>query len=213
MPSNPEIVEPQRLHIAVTGASGLIGSALAASLTADGHRVTRLVRRAPGPGEVRWAPAAGHLNSADLEGIDAAVHLAGENIGVRWTAARKRRILESRTRGTRLLSETLARLARPPRVLISASAVGIYGNRGDELLTDDSPPGPDGNFLVSVARAWEAATEPAQAAGLRVVLSRFGIVLSPAGGALAKMLFLHPTLDAALRAVISGVSPTASPSS
>jgi uncharacterized protein (TIGR01777 family) len=116
------------------------------------------------------------------------VHLAGENVGVRWTSRRKARIRDSRVKGTRLVSETLARLRQPPAVLLSASAVGIYGNRGSEPLTEASSPGNPGDFLVSVAQEWEAATEPARAAGIRVVHARFGIVLSPKGGALRKML-------------------------
>lgn len=177
------------LHVAVTGASGLIGAALVQRLTGEGHRVTRLVRHQAGPGEISWDPATGSLDPRSLEGVDAVVHLAGENVGARWTAARKARIRSSRVTGTRLLSETLAGLQRPPQVLVSASAVGIYGNRGDEVLTEASPPGdPDRDFLVSVAQDWEKAAEPARVEGIRVVHPRFGVVLSPAGGALKKML-------------------------
>jgi uncharacterized protein (TIGR01777 family) len=124
-----------------------------------------------------------------LEGIDAVIHLAGEPIGVRWTPARKRRIRDSRVLGTRLLAETLARLPRPPRVLVSASGIGIYGNRGDVILTEASPStdAPQ-DFLVEVAREWEAAADAATAAGIRVVATRFGMILSPAGGALQRML-------------------------
>jgi uncharacterized protein (TIGR01777 family) len=176
-------------HIVVSGAGGLIGSALVRWLTIQGHRVTRLVRRAPGPGEIAWDPVAGSLNPAALEGADAVVHLSGENVGARWTTERKARIRSSRVASTRLLSETLAGLQRPPEVLVSASAVGIYGDRGDEVLTEESPPGnPDRNFLVSVTREWEKAAEPARVEGIRVVHPRFGVVLSPAGGALSKML-------------------------
>jgi uncharacterized protein (TIGR01777 family) len=178
-----------RMRLAVTGASGLLGRTLVPFLTTGGHRVVTVSRRARGPDQIGWDPDRGRLDPSALDGIDAAVHLAGEPIGVRWTDARKRRIRESRLRGTRLLAETLARLPRPPRVLVSASAVGIYGNRGDTILTEDTPPEeapPD--FLVEVAREWEAATEPARAAGIRVVQMRFGIVLSPAGGALGRML-------------------------
>jgi uncharacterized protein (TIGR01777 family) len=178
-----------RLHVAVTGASGLIGSALRRRLEAAGHRVSRLVRRTAGPGEISWDPAAGALDPATLEGTDAVVHLSGENVGARWTTERKARIRSSRVAGTRLLSETLASLQRPPEVLVSASAVGIYGNRGDEVLTEESPPGdPTRDFLVSVTQEWEKAAEPARVEGIRVVHPRFGVVLSPAGGALRKML-------------------------
>ena len=177
------------LHVAVTGANGLIGSALRRRLEVAGHRVSRLVRRTAGPGEISWDPAAGTLNPAALEGTDAVVHLSGENVGARWTAARKARIRSSRVVSTRLLSETLAGLQRPPQVMVSASAVGIYGDRGDEVLTEDSPPGdPAGDFLVSVTQEWEKAAEPARVEGIRVVHPRFGVVLSPAGGALRKML-------------------------
>ena len=178
-----------RLHIAVTGASGLLGSSLIPFLTTGGHRVTRLVRGAPGEGEVRWDPAGGQVDAAKLEGVDGVVHLAGENVGARWTRERKRRIRASRTDGTRILAETLARLRRPPRVLVSASAIGVYGDRGDEILTEmSSPLDAPSDFLVAVGREWEAATEPARAAGIRVVLLRFGIILTPAGGALGRML-------------------------
>jgi uncharacterized protein len=174
--------------IAVSGASGLIGRALVTELTRRGHRVSRMVRRAAGPGEISWDPAEGRLAPAHLEGTDAVVHLAGENVGARWTAARKARIRTSRIASTRLLSETIARLQPRPAVLISASAVGIYGNRRDELLTEVSPPGDPNEFLVSVAQEWERAADPARAAGVRVVHTRFGLVLSPDGGALKKML-------------------------
>jgi uncharacterized protein (TIGR01777 family) len=174
--------------IAVTGASGLIGRALVQELTRRGHQVSRMVRRPAGRGEISWDPARGILEPGDLEGVDAVVHLAGENVAARWTGAKKQRIRDSRVRSTRLLSETLGRLRRPPRVLVSASAVGIYGNRGDEILTEVSPPGDPGrSFLVAVAQEWEAAAEPARAVA-RVVHPRFGIVLSPQGGALQKML-------------------------
>jgi uncharacterized protein len=176
-------------HILVSGASGLIGSALVRHLIRSGYQVSRLVRRPAGAGEISWNPANGRLDAADLEGIDGVVHLAGENVGVRWTQARKRRIRESRVSGTRLLSETIARLGRPPRVLISASAVGIYGDRGDEILTEASAAGdPSSGFLASVSRDWETAADAARAAGVRVVHPRFGVVLSPGGGALSKML-------------------------
>lgn len=177
------------IHVAVTGGSGLIGTALIQRLKQGPHQITQLVRRRAGPGEVSWDPAGGRLDPIALEGVDAVVSLAGENVGTRWTAARKRRIRESRVSGTRLLSQAIARLRRPPRVLISASAVGIYGDRGDEILTEASTLGdPSSDFLASVSQQWEAAADPARAAGVRVVHPRFGVVLSPAGGALSKML-------------------------
>lgn len=177
------------LQVAVTGATGLIGTALVRRLTTEGHRVRALVRRAPGPGEISWDPDSGRLDPNDLEGIDAVVHLAGENVGARWTAGRKARIRNSRVRGTRLLSETLARMRRPPAVLVSASAIGIYGNRGDEILTDGSRVGDARyDFLAAVGQEWEAAADAARNAGIRVVHPRFGVVLSPDGGALGQML-------------------------
>jgi len=180
------------LHVAVTGAAGLIGSALLPFLTTGGHRVTRLVRRAPrdgmaGADEARWDPEAGTIDREALDGIDAVVHLAGENLMARrWSPEQKRRLRESRTRGTRLLAETLAGLERRPGVLVSASAIGVYGDRGDEVLEETSGFG-DG-FLAELGAAWEGAAEPAAAAGIRVVHPRMGIVLSPAGGALREML-------------------------
>jgi uncharacterized protein (TIGR01777 family) len=176
------------MRILMTGASGLIGTALVPSLTSSGHEVTRLVRGQPKPGEkaVHWDPLAGNIDVSAIEGIEAVVHLAGENIAERWTAAKKASIRDSRVKGTQLLCETLTRLSSPPKVLVSASAIGYYGDRGEETLTDDSPPGR--GFLSEVCRAWEAATEPARQHGLRVVQLRLGIVLSTAGGALAKML-------------------------
>lgn len=173
------------LRVAVTGATGLVGRQLGAFLSTGGHEVLRLSRR-PAPGEVGWDPAKGRLDSEALEGVDAVIHLAGESISGRWTPARKREILRSRTEGTRFLSQALARLRRPPRVLVSASATGYYGDRGEEPLTEDSPPGQ--GFLADVCRGWEAATSPAEEAGIRVVQVRTGVVLTPAGGALRAML-------------------------
>lgn len=168
----------------------MIGSALVTELTRRGHRVSRMVRRpATGLGEISWDPAADRLDPGDLEGLDGVVHLAGENIAARWTAGRKARIRESRVKGTKLISEALAQLRRRPAVLVSASAMGIYGNRGSEVLTEASVPGDRSrDFLASVAWEWEAAAEPARVAGIRVVHPRFGLVLSPKGGALKKML-------------------------
>jgi uncharacterized protein (TIGR01777 family) len=183
------MVFASRLHVAVSGSSGLIGRALTERLEAEGHRVTRLVRRPAGPREITWDPATGRLDPEQLEGVDAVVHLAGENLGTRWTEGKKARIRGSRIRGTRLVSETLTRLERPPQVLISASAIGIYGDRGNQVLTETSEPGdPARDFLVSVCIDWEQATGAARQAGIRVIHPRFGPVLSPAGGALRKLL-------------------------
>jgi uncharacterized protein len=176
------------LHVVVSGSSGLVGSALVPFLTTGGHRVTRLVRAADSRTDaVRWDPTAGTIDAAGLEGADAVVHLAGENIaGARWTDATKARMLGSRVHGTKLLCETLARLQRPPKTLISASGVGYYGDRGAAELTEASEPG--SGFLATVSRQWEAATAPAADRGIRVVCVRIGVVLTPAGGALAQML-------------------------
>ncbi|MGZ8450004.1 MAG: TIGR01777 family oxidoreductase [Candidatus Deferrimicrobiaceae bacterium] len=177
------------MRVAVSGSTGLVGSEVVASLSAAGHEVVRLVRRAPAQGEkaVRWDPGKGTIDSAGLEGVDAVIHLAGENVvSGRWTAARKAAIRDSRVNGTRLLCDALAGLARPPKTLVCASAVGIYGDRGDELLTEESPPGT--GFLTEVSREWEAASGPAARKGIRVVALRIGMVLSPNGGALSRML-------------------------
>ena len=176
------------MDIAITGSSGLIGTALTRSLTGDGHRVLPVVRGAGGHGSVvRWDPEAGTIESAALEGVDAVVHLAGEGIGAgRWTPEQRRRIRDSRTRGTALLAESLAGLQRRPRVLVSGSAIGYYGDRGDEELTEASPAGV--GFLPEVCQAWEAATGMASEAGIRVAHIRSGVVLSRKGGALAKQL-------------------------
>jgi len=179
------------MEIAVTGSNGLIGSALVRALEADGHGVRRLVRGgAPGTGRVAWDPTAGTIDAAGLEGIDAMVHLAGEGIGEkRWTPEQKQRILESRTLGTDLVARTIAGLATPPRVLVSASAVGWYGGqRGDEVLTESSAAPATPDFLARVCVDWEAATAPAEAAGIRTVHLRTGIVLTPSGGALGRMV-------------------------
>jgi uncharacterized protein (TIGR01777 family) len=176
------------VDVLVTGAHGLIGSALIPRLRADGHRVVRLVRGDPeGSDDIRWDPSHGTIDGKGLEGVDAVVHLAGAGIGdKKWTPARKQLILDSRTQGTDLLARTLAGLARPPRVLLSGSAVGYYGNRHAEALTEASAPGDD--FPARVCVAWEAATAPAEEAGIRVVHLRTGIVLAAHGGALQRML-------------------------
>jgi hypothetical protein len=175
------------VHIAVTGSSGLVGAALVSFLTADGHPVIRLVRKPPSGDEVQWDPAEGVRDLSRLEGVDAVIHLAGENIAAgRWTPRRKGEIHRSRVEGTRELCESLTRLSRLPEALVSASAVGFYGDRGDEILAEDSAPGRD--FLARVCQEWEAATEPASRAGIRVVHLRFGMILSAAGGALRRML-------------------------
>lgn len=173
-------------RVAITGASGLIGRHVRRSLEGGSSQVVS-VSRGGGAGAVAWDPARGLLDPADLEGVDAVVHLAGEPIGARrWSERQKTRIRDSRVEGTELLARTLAMLDRPPRVLLSASAVGIYGDRGDEEVTEQSPPG-DG-FLAEVAAEWEAATGPASTAGVRVVHLRTGIVLAHDGGALQRML-------------------------
>ena len=175
------------MRIAITGASGLIGSALAPALAAAGHDVVRLVRRSPGdPHELRWDPEVGTIDAARLAGIDGAVHLSGATIGRRWTDARKAEILDSRLRSTHLLAETLASLGPRPSVLVCAGGVGIYGDRGDEILTEESELG--SGFLADVGRAWEGACEQARTAGIRVVNLRAGIVLSRKGGALSRLL-------------------------
>ena len=176
------------MKVAITGASGLIGSALVPFLRTGGDDVVRLVRRPPtGGDEARWDPEAGEVDRAALEGVDAVVHLSGENLaGGRWTESRKARLRSSRVGSTRLLAETLAGLKRRPGVLVSFSAVGYYGSRGDAWLTENDPPG-DG-FLAALTADWEKAAEPATRAGIRVVHPRSGVVLSPAGGALGKML-------------------------
>lgn len=183
------------MHVAVTGAGGPIGQALIPELRARGHRVTRLVRRPPrAPSEAAWDPAGGRLDPAVLEGTDAVVHLAAEGIAIRpWTPARKRRFLESRTFGTRLVAETLARLRddgrAAPGVLVSASGVNYYGERGDVPVTERTPAG--SGFMAGVAQAWEAAAGPAREAGVRVVHPRIGIVQTRQGGPLPRVLPLH----------------------
>ena len=169
------------MRVLITGSSGLIGSALARHLEAEAHQVTRL-RRGP-----QWDPAGGRCDPAAVAGHDAVVHLAGEGIGEhRWSAAHKRRVLDSRVNGTGALARALAGLDEKPAVLVSSSAVGYYGDRGSETLTEESAPGDD--FLSEVCTKWEAAAQPAADAGIRLVLLRTGIVLAPSGGALAPLL-------------------------
>ncbi len=179
-----------RLRVGLTGAGGMIGASLASLLTGGGHQVIRLTRsKASDPsGEgVPWDPEQGILESAEVEGLDVLVHLAGENISRRrWTAAQKRRILDSRVRGTDNLVRSLGRLERPPKTFLSASAIGIYGDRGDEPVDEVSTAGR--GFLAEVCKGWEEAAEGASDWGARVVMARFGIVLTPLQGALAKML-------------------------
>jgi len=175
------------VKVAVTGSHGLIGSALVEALARQGDEVTRVVRSQAGPGDVQWDPNQGQIGAEGLEGHDAVVHLAGVGIGDRrWTESQKRAVLDSRVQGTRLVAQTLAGLARPPRVLASASAIGFYGDRGDEVLTEESAPG--SGFLTEVVQQWEAATSVAEDAGIRVVRFRSGLVLSAEGGALKPQL-------------------------
>ena len=181
------------MKVIVTGSGGLVGRALVRSLLADGHSVTRLVRgvaqlfRAPGTASVDWNPEKGTIDAGALEGHDAAVHLAGEPIAEgRWDDEKKRRILESRVKGTRLIAETLAGLNEKPRVLVSASATGFYGDRGEEVLREESASGE--NFVSEICREWEKSTLAASQAGIRVVHLRIGVVFSGEGGALPRML-------------------------
>jgi len=174
------------MRIAITGASGLIGSALVPALQERGHDVVRLVRRAPtGANEIRWDPAAGELDTGALEGVGAIVHLAGENIGQRWSDDRRRRIRESRVRGTGLVAAAVAAL-EPRPALLCASAVGYYGQQGDAKLTEDAPRG-DG-FLAEVVGAWESAADPAREAGARVVHYRQAPILARHEGMIRRML-------------------------
>lgn len=172
------------LRIAITGASGFLGGALAAFLSTGGHRIVRVGRGAEN--DVRWDPSRGTIDAAALEGCDAVIHLAGASVAERWTTAQRRAIRESRVQSTQLIAKTIASLTRKPAVLLSGSAVGIYGSRGDESLDESSALGDD--FLADVGREWEGATAAASDAGVRVAHLRTGIVLNPGGGALAKMV-------------------------
>jgi uncharacterized protein (TIGR01777 family) len=177
---------PSPHTIAITGATGLIGSALVDRLRAGGHVVRRIVRSAPGPGDVLWDPSHDMLDARALVGVDAIVNLAGEPIAHRWTAERKGALRDSRVRGTALLARAVTALPVKPRVFLSGSAVGYYGDRGDEVLDETAGPGTD--FLSRLSADWEGATAPIAEAGVRVVVLRTGIVLSAHGGALAKLL-------------------------
>ncbi len=175
-----------KMRIAITGSTGLIGSALSAFLRNGGHEVVPIIRTPGGEG-IFWDPIGGMIDYAKLEGLDAVVHLAGEPIsGARWTDAKKKAIRESRVRGTALIAGALARLQRPPKVLVSGSAVGYYGKRGEELLKETDSAGK--GFLAQVCREWESSAAPAAKAGIRTVILRTGMVLSPQGGALGTML-------------------------
>ena len=177
------------MDVVISGSSGLIGTALIPALTEAGHRPIRLVRRAPkaGSDEIRWQPDKNEIDAASLEGVGGVVHLAGAGIGdKRWNDAYKKLLVESRTGPTSLLVSTLASLDKPPGVLLSGSAIGFYGDRGDEVLTEESNRG--SGFLSDLVVDWEAAAKPATDAGIRTALLRTGIVMTPKGGALAKML-------------------------
>ena len=175
-------------QVVVSGASGLLGTALTELLSANGHEVIRLVRGKPSVvGEVAWDPSAGKLDAAEVAGADAFIHLSGENVSEgRWSDERRKRIIDSRTQTTELIARTIAKMKKKPSVFVSASAIGFYGSRGDDLLDETSPTG--GDFLADVCRRWEAATAEASDAGVRTVKLRFGVVLSVRGGALAKLL-------------------------
>lgn len=177
------------MRILLTGSHGLVGSALTRALIADGHEVRPLVRFATGYGshEIEWNPERYSIAMSRIEGFDALIHLAGESIAEgRWTDEKKKRIRESRVKGTRLLAESITTLKQPPRMFLCASAIGYYGNRADELLTEESAPGDD--FLAGVCVEWEEATRAASEKGIRTANMRFGIILDTKGGALAKML-------------------------
>jgi hypothetical protein len=175
------------MKIVISGASGLIGTQLVNKLSNSGHEVVRLVRRSPKSGEIQWNPKTGALDPASLEGVDAVIHLSGAGIGdKRWTAGYRKEILDSRTASTALLATTIASLSRKPSVFLSGSAIGIYGARNDEQLTEVSTHGT--GFLAEVCEQWEAAAKPAIDAGIRTVFLRTGIVLTPKGGALKKLL-------------------------
>lgn len=181
--------EGRQMKIAVGGSTGLVGSALVPFLTTGGHEVVRLTRSGRGADEnsIEWNPSAGTIDAAGLEGCEAVVHLGGKNIACRWSNRTKEVLKNSRVESATLLSQTLAEMDNPPKVFVCASAIGYYGHRGDDVMTEDSPPGP--RFISELCQAWEDATAPAREAGIRVINLRIGVVLSPQGGALKKMLF------------------------
>lgn len=175
------------MKILISGAGGLVGTALAPHLSGQGHAVRRLARSNPSGEDILWNPEQKTIDAAKLEGFEGVVHLAGESIASgRWTEERKKRIRDSRVLGTRFLVEALGRLAQRPKIFLCASAIGFYGDRGDEVLREESPPG--SLFLSQVCRDWEEAAAQAASSGMRVVRLRFGMILSAHGGALAKML-------------------------
>ncbi|MDA2919440.1 TIGR01777 family oxidoreductase [Desulfobacterota bacterium AH_259_B03_O07] len=176
------------MKILISGSTGFIGSALIPFLTTGGHSVSRLLRTKSGLSEndVFWDPAKGEIETSKLEGYGEVVHLSGENVAGRWTSVKKREIENSRVNSTNFICKTIAKLKKKPKVLVCASAIGFYGDRDDEILTEESDFGT--GFLAEVAKRWEAATDSASEAGIRVVNLRFGVVLSPKGGALEKML-------------------------
>ena len=185
--AHAEFAETDRLNIAVTGSQGLVGNELIPFLTTGDHKVTRMVRGNAADDDVLWNPVADSFDASAIDGVDAVVHLAGENIAARrWNARQKATIRDSRVHSTRVLCDGLAKMASPPGVLVCASAIGFYGERGDEVMAEGSPAGT--GFLAGVAREWEDAAQPAIDAGIRVVHLRFGMILSPKNGALAKML-------------------------
>ena len=175
------------MKILISGSSGLVGSSLLPFLNDNNHEVLRLVRFQPtAENEIQWLPDQNQIDLNSAGQIDAVVHLAGESIADRWNEEKKNKIRESRIKGTKLISDTISQLEQKPKVFISASAIGYYGNRGNEILTEDSVPGDD--FLACVCRDWETACLPVSDNGIRSVQLRFGVILSPSGGALAKML-------------------------
>lgn len=181
--------EGRQMKIAVGGSTGLVGSALVPFLTTGGHEVVRLARGSQSSSEdsVAWNPAEGTIDAAALEGCEAVIHLGGKNIACRWSDSTKELLKSSRVESASLLARTLAKLKAPPKVFLCASAIGYYGHRGDEVMTEESPAGP--RFISELCQAWEEATAPAREAGIRVVNLRIGVVLTPKGGALKKMLF------------------------